>query len=82
MSALLFFALFWVGVYAGDAVGIGGHDGWVTEETYWRFQFGDLEPWLYKATEMAAFIALPVGFLGSTVSFVALVVFLVRDARR
>jgi len=75
-----FLAIYGIGVYLGDLVGIGGYAGWAPEETYREFQFGAIEPWLYKATELAAFAALLVGSAGSVVSLGFVLVLLVVGA--
>jgi hypothetical protein len=75
-----FAALYGVGVYLGDLVGIGGYAGWASEELYRWYQYGDVAPWLYKLTEWAAFASLGIGAAGVVVLLLAAVIFAVNGA--
>ena len=86
LALIGFVALYAVGVYLGDLVGIGGFDGWAPEELYWHYQYGDIAPWLYRVTEWGAFACLGLGVVGAALSLIAAFVFvaasLLKTGRR
>jgi len=58
-------ALYYVGVYLGDLVGIGGYDGEAPESLYNEFQFGKFSnSFIYSLTEAIALICLTLGPAG------------------
>lgn len=77
--AVGFVALYGVGVYLADLVGIGGYAGWASEELYRWYQYGGVAPWLYKLTEWTALASLGVGVVGAAISLVVAVVFAIRE---
>lgn len=79
-TAVGFTALYGVGVYLGDLVGVGGYAGWASEELYRWYQYGDVAPWLYKLTEWAASASLGLGVAGAAISLVAAVIFAINGA--
>ena len=85
-TTICFVVLYAIGAYLGDLVGIGGYDGLVSEELYMAYQIGDVEPWLYRATELGALACLGIGAAGAVLSLVAAGAFIgvgiVRSARR
>ena len=65
ITFLLSLALYYVGVYLGDLVGIGGYDGEAPESLYNEFQFGKYSNnFVYSLTEVIAFICLTLGPVG------------------
>ena len=74
-----FVALYAIGVYLGDLVGIGGFDGWASDELYRHYQHGDVAPWLYQVTEWGALACLAIGVVGAALSLIATLAFAAID---
>ena len=79
---ITFIVVYFVGVFLCDLVGIGGYDGWVSEDAYRYFQFGEVEPWLFKLTESVAQGALAVGSIGVIASLSVLAGLLAKEVLR
>ena len=71
ITFLVSLVLYYVGVYLGDLVGIGGYDGEAPESLYNEFQYGKFSnSFIYGLTEAIALICLTLGPAGLIASLV------------